>query len=128
MATVDVPKPIAFRGGDFFTDPLPEADVLVLGHVLHNWGEQDRIRLLRNAYAAVRPGGAVLIYDLMTSDGMPPMNAVLVSLTMLVWSTGGNEYSLRDCHRWLTEVGFRPETVALADAQDDVLVIGHKDR
>jgi hypothetical protein len=76
----DVAKPIAFRGGDFFTDPLPEADVLVFGHVLHNWGEQDRIRLLRNAYAAVHPGGAVLIYDLMIGDDMPPMNAVLTSM------------------------------------------------
>lgn len=128
MAALGAAESISFRGGDFFTDPLPEADVLVLGHILHNWGEEDRVTLLRNVYQAVRPGGAVFIYDPMINDDKPPFNAVLASLSMLVWSAGGHEYSVEECHAWLTETGFRPETVGLTDTPDDVLVIGHKDR
>jgi SAM-dependent methyltransferase len=128
MAGLNAPSSLTFLGGNFFTDPLPEADVLVFGHVLHNWSEKDRIRLLRNAYEAVRPGGAVYVYDPMAGGDKPPMNAVLASLAMLVWSAGGHEYSVQECHGWLVEAGFRPETAEAADIHDDVLVIGHKDR
>nr|PPQ62299.1 methyltransferase [Streptomyces sp. QL37] len=119
---------IAFHGGDFFSDPLPGADVIVLGHVLHNWGPKDRAALLRTAYDAVRPGGAVLVYDPMVSNSRPPLYATLASLSMLVWSAGGGEYSVAECHALMKEAGFRPETVGPEDTVDDVLVLGHKDR
>jgi SAM-dependent methyltransferase len=119
---------LTFHGGDFFRDRLPEADVLVLGHVLHNWGVEDRIKLLRNAYDALRPGGAVLVYDPMAGGDAPAMHAVLADLAMLVWSRGGHEYAVEDLHGWLREAGFRPETAEVPDLHDDVLVIGHKDR
>lgn len=118
---------ITFHGGDFFKDQLPEADVLVFGHVLHNWGVEDRIRILKNAYDSLKPGGAVFVYDPMAGGGRPSMHGVLAGLAMLVWSRGGHEYSAEDLHDWLREAGFRPETVEVADLHDDVLVIGHKD-
>jgi 8-O-methyltransferase len=40
-----------------------------------------------------------------------------------VWSAGGGEYSVDECHTWLREAGFRPETVGSADTPDDVLVV-----
>jgi 8-O-methyltransferase len=121
-------SPITYHGGDFFTGKLPEADVLVLGHVLHNWSVPDRVALLKNAYDSVRPGGAVFVYDPMAGGDEPSMHAVLAGLTMLVWSRGGHEYSVQELHGWLEEAGFRPETAEVADLHDDVLVIGHKDR
>lgn len=119
---------ITFHGGDFFKDKLPEADVLVFGHVLHNWGVQDRSRLLKNAYDSLKPGGAVFVYDPMAGGDEPSMHAVLAGLAMLVWSRGGHEYSVHELHGWLEEAGFRPETAEVADLHDDILVIGHKDR
>lgn len=128
MKTLGDQGAVSFHGGDFFTDPLPEADVLVFGHVLHNWGAEDRVTLLRKAHAAIRPGGAVLVYDPMVSNSRPPLYATLASLSMLVWSAGGGEYSVGECHAWLKEAGFRPETVGPEDTPDDVFVIGHVDR
>lgn len=119
---------ISFHGGDFFTDKLPEADVLVLGHVLHNWSAEDRVRLLKKAYESVKPGGAVFVYDPMAGGEEPSMHAALAGLTMLVWSRGGHEYSVGELHGWLREAGFAPETAEVADLHDDVLVIGHKNR
>ncbi len=119
---------ITFHGGDFFKDKLPEADVLVFGHVLHNWSAADRVRLLKNAFDSVRPGGAVFVYDPMSDGDQPGMYAVLAGLAMLVWSRGGHEYSVQELHGWLREAGFRPETAQVPDLHDDVLVIGHKDR
>lgn len=118
---------VTFHGGDFFKDPLPTADVHVLGHVLHNWSDVDRLRILRAVYTALPPGGAVFIYDPMLADGTAPLPAALAGLSMLVWSSGGGEYSIDDCHDWLRETGFRPETVALPPGLEDVLVIGHKE-
>jgi 8-O-methyltransferase len=119
---------ITFHGGDFFKDRMPEADVLVFGHVLHNWNAEDRVRLLKNAYDSLKPGGAVFVYDPMAGGEAPSMHGVLASLTMLVWSRGGQEYTVEELHGWLKEAGFRPETAEVADLHDDVLVIGHKDR
>ena len=124
----DAAAGITFHGGDFFRDPLPTADVIVLGHVLHNWGVEDRIRLLRKVYDALPPGGAVFVYDPMSGGSAPAMHAVLAGLAMLVWSRGGHEYAVPDLHGWLREAGFRPATAEVPDLHDDVLVIGHKDR
>jgi ubiquinone/menaquinone biosynthesis C-methylase UbiE len=44
-------------------DPLPEADVLVMGRILHNWDVATRKLLLEKAYRALKNGGAVIVYD-----------------------------------------------------------------
>jgi 8-O-methyltransferase len=118
-----------FVGGDFFVDPLPRADVVVFGHVLHNWDTERRRHLLRSAYDAVNPGGAVVVYDPMVTEGegAPPFSAVLASLSMLVWSSGGGEYAAEDLVSWLREAGFRPDPVDTTISGEDVVVVAHKD-
>ena len=54
---------VVFQGGDFFADPLPAADVLVMGHILHDWGLDKKQLLLAKAYEALPLGGALIIYD-----------------------------------------------------------------
>jgi SAM-dependent methyltransferase len=127
MAASGVKDSITYQGGDFFKDPLPPADAMLFGHVLHNWGVDERILLLRNAYQALRPGGSVFIYDHMVTDGVRSFNRIMSSLSMRVWSAGGHEYSVQDCHGWLRAAGFRPVTSGLPDLGDDVLVVAHKD-
>ena len=40
-----VGAPVDLLTGDFFTDPLPEADIFALGRVLHDWSEE-KVRFL----------------------------------------------------------------------------------
>ena len=63
-------EPQSRMGGedDFFADPLPSADVLVLGHILHDWGTPDKVRLLRAAFDALPDGGALIVYDAIIDD------------------------------------------------------------
>ncbi|GAA1852254.1 methyltransferase [Pseudonocardia ailaonensis] len=96
---------VHFRAGDFFTDPLPQADAVVFGHVLHNWPERERVGLLRAAAAAVPAGGRVLVYDPILDATAPALNTVLASLNMLVWSAGGSEYTVAQLVRWLAGAG-----------------------
>ncbi|NUT48844.1 MAG: methyltransferase [Saccharothrix sp.] len=116
---------IRFVAGDFFTDPLPTADVLVFGHVLHNWPEERRRLLLRKAHDAVAPGGAVFVYDPMLDEANPRLATALAGLNMLVWSSGGSEYTPDECRAWLTEAGIAATAVSPL-GPTSTLVVGHK--
>jgi acetylserotonin N-methyltransferase len=92
--------------GDFFADPLPEADLFALGRILHDWSE-DKIRiLLRKIWAALPAGGALLIAEkLVDEEKTGPVPALMQSLNMLV-VTEGRERSLSEYRALLEEAGF----------------------
>jgi len=92
--------------GDFFHDPLPEADLYSLGRILHDWPE-DRIRsLLSRIYTALPPGGALLVAEkLLDEDKSGPTPALLQSLNMLV-CTEGKERTLAEYAALLRAAGF----------------------
>ncbi|WP_406379449.1 methyltransferase [Streptomyces sp. NBC_01618] len=118
---------ISFTGGDFFTDPMPRGEILIMGHVLHNWSTEQRRGLIAKAYEAVQPGGALLVYDRMVAEQPTDLVNLLISLDMLLVTHGGSEYSAEDCQGWMTEAGFtRTEAKVLSNT--DSLVIGYKGR
>ncbi len=92
--------------GDFFSDPLPPADLYALGRILHDWSE-DKIRtLLAKIYAALPSGGALLIAEkLIDEDRGGPVSAHMQSLNMLV-CTEGRERSLSEYTALLRDAGF----------------------
>jgi acetylserotonin N-methyltransferase len=93
--------------GDFFTDPLPEADLFALGRILHDWSEDKIDRLLKKVHESLPPGGALLIAEkLLDEDRAGPPWAVLQSLNMLV-CTEGKERMLGEYEVLLKRAGFR---------------------
>ncbi|MER6331214.1 methyltransferase [Streptomyces sp. NPDC001034] len=112
MAALGLTGAVSFTAGDFFADPLPAADVVIFGHVLHNWPEERRDVLLAKAYEAVSAGGAVLVYDPMIDEHRPQLPNVLASLNMLVWSEGGSEYPVGDLRARLFAAGFATVTAS----------------
>lgn len=99
---------LSFRGGDFMTDLLPAAEVYVMGHILHGFGLDDKLAILRRALAALPAGGALIVYDSIIDDERRE-NAfgLLMSLNMLIESSAGFDYTGADCVGWMREVGFR---------------------
>jgi hypothetical protein len=99
---------LTFQPGDFFQDPLPSVDVLVMGHILHDWSLEQKKLLLRKAYDALPSGGALIVYDAMIDDERR-QNAfgLLMSLNMLIETPAGFDYTGADCRGWMTEAGFR---------------------
>jgi hypothetical protein len=85
---------LRFYEGDFFHDALPSADVLIMGHVLHDWDLQQKCSLLAKAYEALRPGGALIVYEAIIDDRRRE-NAfgLLMSLNMLIETPGGFDYT-----------------------------------
>lgn len=92
--------------GDFFRDVLPEADLFLLGRILHDWSE-DKIRLLlKKIFDRLPPGGALLIAErLLSEDKTSPAHAVTQSLNMLI-CTDGKERTLAEYAALLHAAGF----------------------
>jgi O-methyltransferase domain len=99
---------LSFTGGDFFADPMPEADVLVMGHILHDWDLDEKRLLLQKAYDALPDDGALNVYEAIIDDERRS-NAfgLLMSLNMLIETPGGFDYTGADCRTWMRDTGFR---------------------
>jgi O-methyltransferase domain/Dimerisation domain len=99
---------LAFQPGNFFEDALPKTEVLVMGHILHDWNLVQKQMLLGKAHAALGDGGTLIVYDAMIDDGRRE-NAfgLLMSLNMLIETPGGFDYTGADCLGWMRNAGFR---------------------
>lgn len=117
---------LSFIGGDFFDQPLPEAEVLLMGHILHDWNLKEKKHLIRKAYEALPEGGALVIYESIIDDDRS-QNAfgLMMSLNMLIETPGGFDYTGTDCMGWMQEAGFR-ETRVEHLVGPDSMVIGIK--
>jgi hypothetical protein len=108
VASFNLSDRLHFYPGDFFLDSLPSADVLVMGHILHDWNLEEKRLLIAKAYAALPPGGALLVYETLIDD-QRCQNAfgLLASLNMLIETPGGFDYTGADCCQWMREAGFQ---------------------
>lgn len=115
-----------FLARSFFTDPLPQVDVIVMGHILHDWGLADKQMLIRKAYEALPVGGALIVYEAMIDDDRS-QNAfgLLMSLNMLIETAEGFDYTPADCQGWMRDAGFR-ETHPEHLVGPDSMVVGIK--
>lgn len=127
MAEEGVADRVVFHPGDFFADPLPEADVLMFGHVLHDWSAEKRHELLRRTFDVVRPGGAVVIYDQMLDDEDPDLRSLIGSLNVALITPGGSEYTVEECRVLLEKTGFRFASATRLPRGNDTVVVGTKD-
>lgn len=114
---------LRFYAGDFFTDPLPAADVLVMGHILHDWDLEGKRILLAKAYETLPEGGALIVYDAIIDDERREnVFGLLASLNMLIETPGGFDYTGADCTSWMRETGFRETRVEHLVGPDSMVV------
>ena len=117
---------LRFSPGDFFSDPLPAADVLLMGHILHDWNLEEKHMLIAKAYRVLPPRGALLVFEsLIDDDRRKNAFGLLMSLNMLIETTGGFDYTGANCSGWMREAGFR-ETRVEHLVGPDSMVIGIK--
>lgn len=121
-----VAQRLKFHPGNFFKDALPNVDVIIMGHILHDWNLDEKLMLLRKAYEALSPNGAVIIHEALIDDTRKE-NAfgLLMSLNMLIETHGGFDFTGADCRKWMKEVGFKKTKVERL-AGPDGMVIGYK--
>jgi O-methyltransferase domain/Dimerisation domain len=129
--TFDLPvvEPIAIRtieqanlshlvravSGDFFADPLPPADVITMGMILHNWNLERKQQLITAAYEALPRGGVFIVIEyLIDDDRRENVAGLMMSLQMLIEFGDGFAYTGAEFRSWCTDVGFESvEVLAL---------------
>jgi hypothetical protein len=126
VGTVGVEDRLTFQPGDFFNDDLPQADVVLMGHILHDWDLPTKKMLVGRAFDALPGGGAFVVYESIIDDGRSK-NAfgLLMSLNMLIETPGGFDYTGADCAGWMKGAGFSATRVEPLVGPDS-MVIGIK--
>jgi precorrin-6B methylase 2 len=117
---------VRFHAGNFFEDDLPTADVIIMGHILHDWDLKQKKVLLSKAREALPKGGALIVYEAIIDDERRENAfALLMSLNMLIETPGGFDFTGADCQGWMAEAGFS-ETRVEPLVGPDSMVIGLK--
>lgn len=103
---------VAVAEGDFFKDALPNADVITMGNILHDWGTADKRMLIKKAYDALPEGGSfVVIENIIDDDRKVNAFGMMMSLHMLVETEEGYDFSGADFDDLAKEAGFRETRV-----------------
>lgn len=117
---------VKFSPGSFLNQPLPKANVVMMGHILHDWNLEEKRMLVRKAYEALPEGGAYVVYEsIIDDDRSTNAFGLMMSLNMLIETAGGFDYTGADCARWMKEAGFRETRVEHLIGPDS-MVIGIK--
>lgn len=98
---------IKISSGDFFIDELPRADVITMGNILHDWGFEDKVMLIKKAYDALPQGGAFIVIENIIDDQRNKNTfGLLMSLNMAIETDQGFDFTASDFNQWVKEVGF----------------------
>jgi hypothetical protein len=118
IAAMGLSDRISTASGDFFKDPLPKADVITMGMILHDWNLEKKRHLIRATYDALPPGGAFVAIEALIDDARREnLFGLLMSLNMLIEFGDAFDYSGADFASWCGEAGFkRFEVIHLAGA------------
>lgn len=112
VASFGLDDRLTFVSGDMNEGPLPQADVISFGHLLHGYGEATRRRLIAKAYAALPPGGSLLVYDAMVNNkSRYRFMSLLSSLNIMLETREGFEATTAQCAGWLRDAGLRDITI-----------------
>ena len=117
---------LGFIAGDFFNDAFPKTDVILMGHILHDWDLPTKKMLIGKAYEAIPTGGALIVYEsIIDDDRSKNAFGLMMSLNMLIETPGGFDFTGADCSGWMKDAGFSSTMVEPLIGPDS-MVIGIK--
>jgi hypothetical protein len=101
--------------GDFFAEPLPRADLVTMGMILHDWNLEGKRMLIGKAFEALPEGGAfAVIENLIDDERRENRMGLLMSLNMLIEFGDAFDYTGADFDGWCRAAGFsRTEVIPL---------------
>jgi predicted O-methyltransferase YrrM len=99
------------RPGDMFADPVPQADVVLLSNVLHDWDVPECKKLVDRCAGALPRGGRLLVHDVFLNDALDGPPPVALYSSALFCGTEGRAYSAAEYRAWLRAAGLTPGDV-----------------
>lgn len=98
--------------GDFFNDPLPNADIVTMGNILHDWNEENKLKLMQKAYDALPEGGIfIAIENVIDNERKQNAFGMMMSLNMLIETADGFDYTFDDFNKWAKQAGFKSTSI-----------------
>jgi predicted nicotinamide N-methyase len=99
---------VKVASGDFLNDSIPEADIVVMGNILHDWDEDTKLMLMDKAFEALPAGGAfVAIEGIIDNERKKNKFGLMMSLNMLIETGKGFDYTFDDFNKWSKSTGFK---------------------
>jgi hypothetical protein len=106
LRSTGVEQRVELKGGDFFQSVPGEADAYLLSQILHDWSDEDCLRILRSIQTAGKPGVKLLLVEAIVSDSNEPQFAKILDIWMLT-HLRGKERTLLEWRELLGRSGFR---------------------
>ncbi len=116
IETAGLTDRVAAQAVDFFKESLPQADVITMGMILHDWNLDNKMRLIQAAYDALPDSGAFVVIENIIDDARRD-NAfgLMMSLNMLIEFGSAFDFTGADFSEWCGSVGFKhTEIIPLA--------------
>ena len=95
---------IGFQGGSFFDATLPAADIYILKRILHDWNDEDCIKILKTCSQSLTADTSLYIFDAVVAESNQPDFAKNVDMVMLVLF-GGKERTAAEWKTLITKAG-----------------------
>jgi hypothetical protein len=117
---------VTFQAGSFFSDPYPEGvDILFMSHVIHDWNDEDCLRLLRHAHVNLPDGAPVLVQEFLLDDDKCGQLLGVYQWFGMLYGTTGDQRTAREIGRLLEQTGFSGIESRSVDGEQS-LVVGWK--
>jgi hypothetical protein len=100
---------ISVEPGNFFHDVIPQADIYILSRILHDWPDDQCLRILRNCRSAMAPSARLLVVERVLGPLPTAARAFdyLLDIGVMVLG-GGRERTLSEFQTLLDATGFGP--------------------
>jgi SAM-dependent methyltransferase len=93
-------------GGDFFASVPSGGDAYLLKHIIHDWGDEDSLKILQNCRQAINKNGKLLLVEQVIPAGNDPSASKFLDINMLVMCSGGKERTADEYQQLLEKAGF----------------------
>ncbi len=107
IAAAGLADRVSAKSMDFFAEPLPQADVITMGMILHDWNLEKKMHLVRAAYDALPAGGAfIAVENIIDDQRRENAFGLMMSLNMLIEFGDAFDFTGADFAGWCRAVGF----------------------
>jgi 3-hydroxy-5-methyl-1-naphthoate 3-O-methyltransferase len=100
-----------------------EYDVVILGHIIHTEGEKWGKTLVEKSHKALKPGGTLVIAEMIPNDSRTgPVFPLLFGLMMTIVTEEGDVFTLAEYKKWLKQTGFRAVKLVQVEAPSPLIL------
>jgi hypothetical protein len=108
IAKFNLANRIKIESGDFLKDPIPSAEIISMGNILHGLNETIKLTLIKKVYDALPENGILIaIENIIDNDRTNNTFGMLMSLNMLIENGDGFDYTFNDFEKWIKQTGFK---------------------